>query len=142
MVWLCRMREGRPEYLLLEKTRPKQLPTGTNWHQPVTAHCGENEPEQITAVREIGEETGVTTTPDSLNHLTNFTLHNGDPMTCYGCLIKVESSIILSKEHSSYRWLTYEETVAALQAEAALPEYQATLKLFHEKLIYLNPPGI
>lgn len=134
MVWLCRMREKQPIYLLLEKTKPKVLPGGMNWRQPVTAHCGEDEPERVTAVREVGEETGVVTTQDSLIHLASITLGNGDSMACYGCMVKGEPSIVLSKEHSRYRWLTYEDTEETLKAEGSLREYQETLKLFHEKL--------
>ncbi len=94
-------------YLLLEYV-------AGHWGFP-KGHIEEGESEQQTALREMGEETGITdfSLRDGFRGEIRYSFHRGDntvdKRVIFFILEAGADEVKLSSEHIDYRWLTYSE---------------------------------
>ncbi len=111
---LYKIEKDRINYLLLHKKKTPHF--NESWDFP-KGNVEEKETEQDTARREIKEETGILDL--SFMHsfretLTFFYMRGSERVfkivNVFLCKAN-ESGIILSKEHDSYKWCTYEEAI-------------------------------
>jgi dATP pyrophosphohydrolase len=113
------------EYALLRRT------DAGYWH--AVAGGGENAETPLDAARrETHEETGIladspffqldTVIPVPVTAYSDSRLWGDDtyviPQYCFGVLVRDER-LVLSPEHTEYRWLTYEEAVARVQYDGS-----------------------
>lgn len=107
------------KFLILKRAEDR----GGFW-QPITGGVHEGE-DQISALkRELMEETGIIGYRQIINLKYSFTFSL--PHLCLGDLtenvyaveVKPEIEIILSHEHTEYRWLTFEESLALIKYDS------------------------
>jgi len=109
--------------------------------QTVTGTTEENELPKFTAYREIAEETGlkdyslwsvpyVTTFYDHRKNIVNF-------VPVFGTIITDGQQIVLSNEHSDFKWLKINE----LEDLLSLPTHYEAAKIF-EKYVVMNPTNL
>ena len=104
-----RSAEKSPEVLILKRNSKK----GGFW-QCVTGGVEVGETTSQAALREVGEELGITVEPDRLLTTTldySFTAQNGTVLREYvfGYRISDPSAVTLSDEHVALKWCTPEE---------------------------------
>lgn len=107
---IFRETEGEPEFLLMKRSHDEIYPG--IW-QMVTGKIKEDEKAWETALRELKEETGLAPKDFWVIPFTNsFYSHEKDVM----CMVPVfvvrvnsDSTVTLSKEHSEYKWVSFEE---------------------------------
>jgi len=119
------------KFLLLKRAKHKIYPT--TW-QMITASCEEDESTIETALRELGEETGLEASEMFVvPHINTFYFDNHDSI----CLSPVFMAMVdsddvkISDEHTEYRWATYDEAKQLI----AWPDQIESLEMIHK---YLN----
>lgn len=107
---IFRIKNGELEFLLLKRSPEQYYP---NLWQMVTGKIKENETAYQSALREIKEETGLTPEKFWVAPTVNSFY---SPDKDYICLLPVfatrvndECEIILSKEHTEFKWVNPEE---------------------------------
>jgi 8-oxo-dGTP pyrophosphatase MutT (NUDIX family) len=108
---------GSYKFLILKRAEDR----GGFW-QPITGGVKEGE-EQISAVkRELMEETGVTKYRQLINLKYSFCFslpHLGNlTENVYAVEVHPETEIVLSHEHTEYRWLDFEESLVLIKYES------------------------
>jgi len=107
---IFRIKNGELEFLLLKRSPEQYYP---NLWQMVSGKIKENETAYQSAIREIKEETGLTPEKFWVAPTVNSFY---SPDKDYICILPVfaarvnnECEIILSKEHTEYKWVNPEE---------------------------------
>ncbi|KAF0152115.1 MAG: dATP pyrophosphohydrolase [Ignavibacteria bacterium] len=101
-----RFNDGKLEFLLMKRSENEKYP---NIWQMVTGTISENEKAYQTALREIQEETGLT--PERfwiVPQVNSFYSHENDEVCfvpIFAALVKVNSEVQISPEHSEFLWL-------------------------------------
>lgn len=128
MVFLYRITNGEPEYLLLKRNHE----LGGYW-QPVTGFIEAPETNRQAALRELQEETGVEIYESIFDpkHYFFFDM-NGIPCSVSVLAVKVgpETDVSLSYEHTEYAWLPYNKARKRLYWE----NNRETLDKLHSQL--------
>ena len=109
---IFRRNGSRIEYLLL-----KRLPERNGFWQPVTGGMEEGETRDEALRREVMEETGVRNMVAVIEGLYYFEFSDPNLNQEYVCGVEVPSSeeIVLDpKEHSEYRWCSFQEALQLL----------------------------
>lgn len=115
------------EYLLLK--RPEER--GGYW-TPITGHVEKGEQLLDALVREIEEETGITNTTYTIDLRVPFRYRQGDDeVEEHAFAVQVEErDIRLSKEHTEYEWLGYDEAYSRLRWE----EHRTCLRVLNDMI--------
>ncbi len=103
----------RIEYLLLKRT-----PERNGFWQPVTGGVEEGETRKEALSREISEETGIEKVISIIEGLDYFEFSDPNPNQeyVYGVEISPLEEIVLDgKEHSEYRWCSFQEALQLLR---------------------------
>jgi len=109
---LFRRNGNKVEYLLL-----KRLPERNGFWQPVTGGVEEGETRKEALRREIREETGIKNIITVLEdlYLFEFSDPNLNQEYVYGVEVSPSEEIVLDrKEHSEYRWCSFQEALKLL----------------------------
>ena len=98
------------EYLVLKRSE-----RDGGWWQPVTGHVEPGEPEREAALREIQEEIGVEklkylSDPIAINEITG-----GGQAFVYMAEVSTKQQVVLSNEHSQYRWADLQTALSLLK---------------------------
>ncbi|MFA5368757.1 MAG: NUDIX pyrophosphatase [Candidatus Paceibacterota bacterium] len=97
-------KEGKELIFLILKRNPQK---GGFW-QPITGGVEENETFEETAIREVGEEIGVTHDIEliDIGYSFEFIDHNKNHIEkVFGLEISPETDIVLSEEHTEFKWV-------------------------------------
>lgn len=97
-------KEGKELIFLILKRNPQK---GGFW-QPITGGVEENETFQEAAIREVGEEIGVTHDIKliDIGYRFEFIDHNKNHIEkVFGLEISPETDIVLSEEHTEFKWV-------------------------------------
>ncbi len=98
------------EFLLLKRSSEEKYP---NIWQMVTGSIDPNEKAFETALREIKEETGLTPTKFWVAPQVNSFYSAERDEVCmvpvFAALVETEAEVIISSEHSEYKWLNKDE---------------------------------
>lgn len=118
------------EFLVLKRAEDEVIYPGI-W-QVVTGTCEHDERAIKTAVRETYEETGIKPIKFwTIPYVASFFDTRRDNVSfvpVFGALAAEDCQVILSDEHSDFKWLNYEETVSKL----LLPSHKEGTKYFLE----------
>jgi dATP pyrophosphohydrolase len=109
---IFRRNGNKIEYLLL-----KRIPERNGFWQPVTGGVEEGETRKEALHREIREETGVKNVITVIEglHYFEFSDPNLNQEYVYGVEVSPSEEIVLDgKEHSEYRWSSFEEALQLL----------------------------
>jgi 8-oxo-dGTP pyrophosphatase MutT (NUDIX family) len=110
-----RLAGGRVEYLLLQRHAEKDLPL--SW-QPVYGGARKKETALAGALRELGEETGLTPLAVwQVDRLEVFHSLRDDRPTftaVFCCRVASDAAVRISAEHQDYAWLPYEAALERL----------------------------
>jgi dATP pyrophosphohydrolase len=125
------MKDGAPRYLLLK--RASEVIYAGSWRM-VGGKIEPGEKAYETAIRELVEETGLK--PGrlwSVPYINSFYEASKDRVNIIPVFAaRVDSEIVrLSREHSEFRWLSYEESVAFLPWPAQIEG----LRIVHEYIV-------
>jgi 8-oxo-dGTP pyrophosphatase MutT (NUDIX family) len=129
---IFRRNGNKIEYLLL-----KRIPERNGFWQPVTGGVEEGETRKEALHREIREETGVKnviTVIEGLHHF-EFSDPNLNQEYVYGVEVSPSEEIVLDgKEHSEYRWSSFEEALQLLNWK----ENKEALRRLNETLTQIS----
>lgn len=119
------------KFLILKRAEDR----GGFW-QPITGGVREGE-EQISALkRELTEETGVTEYRQIINLRYSFSFclpHLGELVeNVYAVEVKPETEIVLSHEHTEYRWLDFEESLALIKYDSNKEGFRRLWKMLNK----------
>ena len=118
------------EFLLLKRSDDKIYPG--IW-QGVTGKIKDEEPPYKTALRELKEETGLAAdkmwTADKVNIFYDATENIMNLIPVFGVVVR-SKDIVLSEEHSEYKWCSIDETVKLLTWE----QQKKGVKIFYDML--------
>ena len=118
------------EFLLLKRSDDKIYPG--IW-QGVTGKIKDEEPPYKTALRELKEETGLDAdkmwTADKVNIFYDAKENIMNLIPVFGVVV-YSKEIVLSKEHSEYKWCSIDETVKLLTWE----QQKKGVKIFYDML--------
>jgi dATP pyrophosphohydrolase len=107
---IFREQNGKLEFLLLKRSPEQYYP---NIWQMVSGKIKENETAFNTALREIKEETNLTPEKFWVAPTVNSFYAPDKDYICllpvFAAKVKYDCEVILSKEHSEYRWVSPEE---------------------------------
>jgi dATP pyrophosphohydrolase len=107
---IFREQNGKLEFLLLKRSPEQYYP---NIWQMVSGKIKENETAFNTALREIKEETNLTPEKFWVAPTVNSFYAPDKDYICllpvFAAKVKYDCEVILSKEHTEYRWLSPEE---------------------------------
>ena len=109
---IFRRNGNKVDYLLL-----KRLPERNGFWQPVTGGVEEGETRKEALRREIREETGIKNIIAVLEDLYLFEFSDPNPYQeyVYGVEVSPSEKIMLDrKEHSEYRWCSFQEALQLL----------------------------
>ncbi len=127
---ILRWVDGAPEFLLLKRSKKVEYPE--IW-QCVTGKIEPNELPYQTAIRELKEETNLVPKSmwaiDMVNHFYEAIEDRMNLIPVFGVEVK-NSDIILSHEHSEYKWCNIEKATPLLlwkQQKEGLREFHSML---------------
>ena len=107
---IFRIKNGEMEFLLLKRSPEQYYP---NLWQMVSGKIKENETAYRTALREIKEETSLTPEKFWVAPTVNSFYAPDKDYICllpvFAAKVKYDSKIILSKEHTEFKWVNPEE---------------------------------
>jgi dATP pyrophosphohydrolase len=125
--------ESGPKYLLIRRSPDERIYPGL-W-QMVTGMMEPNEKAYQTALREIGEETGLT--PEVLwvvPFVASFYNPFKDEITLipvFAAEVNPAEEVNLSEEHDIYQWCLYEEALERF----IIPGYKEGLRILHQFIV-------
>jgi dATP pyrophosphohydrolase len=127
-VYVFRQGKCGVEYLLL-----KRSPELGGYWQPITGSVEQNETLADAAVREACEEVGASPVCSLVGPVHRFRYEkNGVEFEEHVFGLEVsEPSVLLSREHTEWKWLTHEEALASLKWNAN----RDGLRMLHAELV-------
>ena len=118
------------EFLLLKRSKATIYPE--IW-QGVTGKIEDSELPYKTAIRELMEETGLNAkkmwTIDKVNYFYDSKMDIMNLIPVFGVTVN-SKNVIISKEHSEYKWCNINETIKLITWE----EQKKGVEIFHEML--------
>lgn len=119
------------KFLILKRAKDH----GGFW-QPITGGVREGE-DQISALkRELWEETGIIEHRQIINlkYTFSFTLPRYGNLTenVYAVEVKPEVEVVLSEEHTEYRWLTFEESLVLIKYDSNKEGFRKIWKMLNK----------
>lgn len=132
--------ENNIEFLLIKRADDDELFPGL-W-QMVTGSINEDEKAYETAIREIKEETGLTIlklwVAPNVNSFYNQTKDVMSMIPVFAALVDVNSKIVLSNEHSDYKWVDINEAKKMLAWNGQRKSVDTIHQYFTEEISNLN----
>ncbi|HCY76021.1 MAG TPA: NUDIX pyrophosphatase [Ignavibacteriales bacterium] len=136
---IFREQNGDLEFLLLKRAPYQYYP---NLWQMVSGKIKENETAYKTALREIEEETGLT--PEKFwvaPTVNSFYSPDGDYiclLPVFSAKVKFDSQVILSKEHTEFKWVNPEEAKKLLAWDGQRKSVDVIVDYFLNRNSFLN----
>ncbi len=119
---------------LLLKRSPRNLLYPNVW-QVITGTIEESETAVETALRELNEETGLNVFDFwNLPYITQYynVYNNSIGLSpCFGGLVRSDSNVVLSEEHSEFKWCSFEEAMELIP----LPTHKSALDIFQNYIL-------
>jgi 8-oxo-dGTP pyrophosphatase MutT (NUDIX family) len=125
----------KPEGISYKFLILKRAPDHGGFWQPITGGVHEGE-EQISAVkRELMEETGIIEHRQIINlkYTFSFTLPRYGSLTenVYAVEVKPGVEVVLSDEHTEYRWLDFEESITLIKYDSNKEGFRKLWKILN-----------
>jgi len=122
------------KFLLLKRREDR----GGFW-QAITGGVKGGETDTEAVKRELQEETGITnyTRLINLDYCYSFSLPQyGDLVeNCYAIEISPETEIVMSPEHTEYKWLSLDEAIGLLKYEANREAFRKIYKILEKEKV-------
>lgn len=132
--------ENDIEFLLIKRSDDDELFPGL-W-QMVTGSINEGEKAYETALREIQEETGLVPLKfwiaPNVNSFYNQIKDVINFIPVFAALVEKNSKVILSNEHSDYKWVQYDEAVKMLVWKGQRNSVDTIHQYFTKEISSLN----
>jgi len=138
-VHVFRMKGRQLQFLLLKRSEMEIYP---GLWQMVSGKIRKNEKAYLTALRELKEETGIA--PLKLwvaPRVNSFYDAEGDSMNLipvFAALVNHTADVILSREHTDYKWLSISEAVKRLVWHGQRKSVEIISNYFIKEMNFLN----
>lgn len=136
---IFREQNGKLEFLLLKRSPDEYYP---NIWQMVTGKIKKDETAYNTALREIKEETNLIPEKFWVAPTVN-SFYSADKdyiclMPVFAAKVKYDNNVIISKEHSEYKWLSPEEAKKMLAWDGQRKSVDVIVDYFLYRNYFLN----